>query len=81
MHLSESHFGRLFRDETGVAPMKFLRDLRIARACELLRRTHLHVAEIAYDVGYSDPAYFSRLFHRQTGTSPRAYRQAPPPTA
>ena len=74
-HLSEAHFGRLFRRETGLSPMQFLAELRLARARELLRRTQLRIAEIADDVGYRDPAYFSRLFHRKTGFSPRRFRQ------
>ncbi|NOY82780.1 MAG: helix-turn-helix transcriptional regulator [Kiritimatiellaeota bacterium] len=75
-HLSEPHFGRLFRTEVGMAPMKYLRDMRLARARELLRRTRLTIAEIAHEVGYRDPAYFSRGFKAQVGQAPRCFRRA-----
>ena len=44
-------------------------------ACRQLLFTHLRVAEIAYVLGYSDPAYFSRAFGRAMGVSPREYRR------
>ena len=47
---------------------------RIGCACELLERTAMSVTEIALAVGYSDPAYFSRVFQRSEGCSPREYR-------
>ncbi len=75
VHLSAAHLGRLFRAETGSAPMKYLREVRMARARQLLHRTGLGIAEIAREVGYADPAYFSRLFKSENnGLSPRRFR-------
>ena len=51
--------------------------LRVARARFLLDTTTLTVAEVAAELGYSDPLYFSRLFRRAQGQSPRDYRQCP----
>jgi len=73
-HLSEAHFGRLFRSEIGIPPMKYLTRYRMERARELLRRTRLHIAEIAAAVGFTDPGHFSRVFHRSTGRTPREFR-------
>ena len=75
VHVSAAHFGRLFRLETGMAPMKYLRDIRLARSRELLLRTRLTVGEISREVGYRDPAYFSRLFKSRMEVSPRGFRR------
>lgn len=53
--------------------------LRVARARYLLDTTTLTDAEVAAELGYSDPLYFSRLFRRTQGQSPRDYRQRPRP--
>ncbi len=76
--LSASRLSHLFREQVGCAPMQYLEHLRIARAQESLIATGKPVSEIAFDVGYEDPLYFSRVFRRQVGVSPRAYRRAPP---
>lgn len=73
--LSPSRFAHRFRDEVGLSPMAWLNRFRIQRAQVLLNTTRRPVAEIARLVGLPDPAHFSRLFHRETGVSPRAYRR------
>ena len=57
--------------------MQTLADLRriLKRAKELLRTTALRSADIAYQVGYSDPHYFSAAFKKHTGLSPTEFRQ------
>jgi transcriptional regulator GlxA family with amidase domain len=74
--LSVPHFCLLFRQQTGYAPVDFLIRQRIRKACRLLDTTSSTIAAIAADVGFDDPYYFSRCFHRIMGTSPRTYRQA-----
>ncbi len=54
--------------------MEYLAILRVRRAQHLLRRTTLSVKEIAFRVGVRDPLYFSRLFRKVVGQSPRAWR-------
>ncbi len=76
VHLSVAHFGRLFKDEVGQAPMKFLSQLRVERAKALLDRADLSVGEVGVAVGFEDPLHFSRVFRSATGKSPRAYRGA-----
>ncbi|OGV68050.1 MAG: hypothetical protein A3K19_26975 [Lentisphaerae bacterium RIFOXYB12_FULL_65_16] len=73
-HLSEDHFGRVFRAEVGMAPMKYLARIRIDRARDLLLRTRLQVSEVAAAVGYADSLHFSRIFRAATGLSPRQFR-------
>jgi YesN/AraC family two-component response regulator len=52
---------------------------RVKQAKALVVSTELKVTEIAFRVGFDDPAYFSRVFRRYTGRSPRAFRTSPPP--
>lgn len=71
---TEAQFIRLFRRHFGGTPKQCLLDLRMDKAKLLLRSTDLPVAEIAFRVGYADPLYFSRLFHRRTGYAPGVFR-------
>ena len=48
--------------------------VRIDKAKELLGKTHLHLYEVCYQVGYLSPAYFSRLFKKYTGQTPKEWR-------
>ncbi|MBK8049377.1 MAG: response regulator [Anaerolineales bacterium] len=74
VHLSPSHFSNVFSNETGETFKEYLTRVRIDRAKELLRTTALGSAEICFQVGYSDPHYFSVAFKRTTGQSPRSFR-------
>lgn len=73
--LSESQLRRKLSALTGMSPVRFMRSLRIQRAQELLVSTEMNVAEIAYETGFSDPKYFSRVFSRAVGRSPSEYRK------
>ncbi|MGN1250988.1 MAG: helix-turn-helix domain-containing protein [Candidatus Spyradocola sp.] len=75
VNLSLSRFTHVFTDAIGVSPYHYLLNLRIARAKELLECSALRVGEIAESVGFSDPLYFSRIFRKYAGVSPRAYRE------
>ena len=74
--LSNNHFCTIFSREMGVTFTEYLTGLRIRRAEELLRGTPMRTGEVAYAVGYNDPHYFSLLFKRRTGLSPRDYRRS-----
>ncbi|MFX8016085.1 helix-turn-helix transcriptional regulator, partial [Acinetobacter baumannii] len=54
---------------------RFLVKLRIDKARELLESTDLPIIEIAAQVGYDDPSYLARLFRREVGVTPAAYRR------
>jgi two-component system response regulator YesN len=74
VHLSPSHFSLIFSRETGETFKEYLSGLRLEKAKELLRTTALKSFEIAAQVGYNDPHYFSHVFKKHTGLSPRAFR-------
>jgi len=72
---SASHFSTVFSQETGCTFKEYLTEIRIRRAKELLRTTPLRSADIAYEVGYNDPHYFSYVFRKNTGLTPSEFRQ------
>ena len=72
--LSEAHLCRLFREQVGLTPMQCVEERRLVRAAEMLQLTPRPIAEIARDVGYDDPFYFSNRFRKMMGVSPRGYR-------
>jgi AraC-like DNA-binding protein len=74
VELSPNYFNTLFRRVIGLPPMRFLESLRLRHARTLLGGTQMHITEIAPQVGYQDAAYFTRVFTKQTGQSPTAYR-------
>lgn len=73
--LSTTHLNRLSRTVLGQSPKEYLHSLVIQEAKRLLAYTKIDVASIGYRMGFDDPSYFSRVFMRQTGRSPRAFRQ------
>ena len=70
LHLSRSQLGRKVKALTGQSPAIFLRSLRLQKARHLLLTSSLSVKEVAYDVGFSDPSYFSKSYSEQFGESP-----------
>jgi AraC-like DNA-binding protein len=77
-YLSVDHFGRLFRQHTGMTPMRYLRLTRIDQSRFLLKRTGLRVEEVAREVGFPDPFHFSKVFRHVIGMSPTQYREGKP---
>ncbi|MFG0248044.1 MAG: helix-turn-helix domain-containing protein [Phycisphaeraceae bacterium JB051] len=75
-HLSVTHFSRLFRKHFGSSPMHYMIQQRMTRAATLLTQTLCPIRLVAQAVGYEDAYYFSRLFKRVIGMSPRDYRRA-----
>jgi AraC family transcriptional regulator, arabinose operon regulatory protein len=73
--LSPSRLGHLFRDETGMTITHWRDDQRISRAKQLLVTTNHSINQIGRIIGYSDPLYFSRVFKRKAGVSPKIYRE------
>jgi AraC family transcriptional regulator, arabinose operon regulatory protein len=71
---SPTYFTTLFRKETNYAPLSYFSHLKILKACESLDYTLMKVKEISFQLGYSDPYYFTRDFKKKMGMSPRQYR-------
>lgn len=74
VRVSPAHLSKVFKEEVGVTFIKWLNHLRMEEAKKLLRHTWLKTYEVADQVGYPDYKYFSLMFKRQTGLSPRDYR-------
>lgn len=75
MHLTPEYVGTLFHKELGVTFSTYIKNLRIAKAKELLCGSNLKLYEIAEQVGYSDPKYFGKVFKEATGMLPNEYRK------
>lgn len=73
---SPSHFSTLFRAATGHSPLSYFNLMKINHACELLDTTDMKVNQICCKVGIYDSYYFSRLFRKTVGISPRQYRES-----
>jgi AraC-like DNA-binding protein len=73
--ISVPQFFRRFNQMTGSSPMDWLRRHRVNEAKRRLSETRGHIGDIANQVGYSDPLYFSRDFKKVVGVSPRRYRE------
>lgn len=73
IHLSSSYFRAIFKDVTGLSPTDYLNRIRIVKSLEYLQSDSLSVAESAEKVGILDANYFSRLFKKIMGYSPRYF--------
>jgi AraC-like DNA-binding protein len=58
---------------TDYTPVEFIRTYRLKRAEQLLLQKNLTISEVAYDVGFSDPNYFSKCFQKQYGKTPKDF--------
>lgn len=73
--LTERTFLRRFVKATNITPIKYLQKLRIQKSCDLLELTRTTVDKIAYQVGYEDANAFRRVFIKQVGLTPAAFRE------
>lgn len=74
LHLSQMQLYRKIKALTGLTPSLYIRSVRLQKAMELLKTTDLTVSEIAFQVGFNDPAYFSRAFSEAFGHPPSTLR-------
>ncbi|MDX1285333.1 MAG: helix-turn-helix transcriptional regulator, partial [Draconibacterium sp.] len=71
---SPTYLTTIFKKETNYSPISYFSHLKILKACEFLDYTNMKVKEISFNLGYSDPYYFTKDFKKRMGLSPRNYR-------
>lgn len=73
--MSRVHLYKKILHITGKTPIEFIRILRLKRATQYLRESQLNVSEIAYQLGFNNPKYFSKYFQEEFGISPSEYQK------
>jgi len=74
--LSQFHFARAFKLATNLTPQQYLTERRVELAKHLLRESDLPLVEVSARAGFKSQSYFTTLFRRFTGTTPKAWRQS-----
>ena len=74
LHVNTSYLSTLFRQVTGMTFKEHLNRIRIEEAARLLSNTDYSVMEIAIACGYKDQSYFTKVFKKLTGLTPKQYR-------
>lgn len=72
--ISRSAFFKKLKSLTGLAPVDFIKEIRLTRAAQLIETTDDNFTEIAYKTGFRDSGYFGKCFRRKYGYSPKEYR-------
>lgn len=75
LHVSRPYLSSIFKSEVGCTFPEYLSQFRLNKAKEILEKENIQISEIAHIVGYSDYAHFSKAFKKQTGLSPKEYRE------
>ncbi|MDF2713896.1 MAG: AraC family transcriptional regulator [Paenibacillus sp.] len=73
--MSVSYFSIMFKRVAGCTPTQYITKIRLDKAKQLLQCSELRVAEVAREVGFQDPLYFTRVFRNHAGMSPCDYRK------
>ncbi len=76
MSSSKSTLHRKLKALTDLSPVEFIRNIRLKHACRMLQQTKDPISEISYEVGFSNPKYFSNVFKANIGMTPREYRDS-----
>ncbi len=74
LHVNASYLSSIFKKETGIAITLFIAELKMEDAKRLLENTNLAVTDICYQVGYDNPSYFTEVFKKTTGMTPKEYK-------
>lgn len=75
IHMSPSHFSRVFRQQTGFSPYDFVLVSRLNRAKDFLQKTDMSISQIAFDIGFNSESNFIYFFTKSTGLSPSKFRK------
>ncbi len=73
--INRSYFSDLFKQYTGMSPVKYLQNFRITKAQHMLTISELSIESIAFSCGYQSAEAFHKIFRKTTGVSPNAYWQ------
>ena len=76
LHVNASNFSTLFKQEMGVTFTDYLNSLKIEHACHLLTETNLSIIDVSLSTGFDDQSYFTKVFKKAKGMTPKAYRAA-----
>ena len=74
--LSRSQLHRRMKDIVGTAPSDYIRNVKLRKACEILAKGDVDIAQVAYSLGFNAQSHFSTLFKRYTGMTPSEYRSS-----
>lgn len=75
MEMNYCYIGRLFKAETGVSINQYYMKLKVNQAINLLHTSELNISQISDRLNYPNPYYFSKVFKKITGMSPKAYKK------
>jgi signal transduction histidine kinase/ligand-binding sensor domain-containing protein/DNA-binding response OmpR family regulator len=78
LNLSRSSLYRKLKSMTDLSPNEFIRNIRLKHACCMLKESSLTISEIAYELGFSDPRYFSTSFKKEFNLTPSEFRDTQP---
>lgn len=74
VRLSRSYLNTIFKTQTGRSPVEFFIHIKMQEACKLLKNTDMYIYEVSSKLGYEDQYYFSRIFKKVVGVSPKDYK-------
>ncbi|OGS20976.1 MAG: hypothetical protein A3J83_05950 [Elusimicrobia bacterium RIFOXYA2_FULL_40_6] len=77
LHISPSRFAHIFKEINGCSATNYLTEMRLSQAKRILKASDKNISEIAYQVGFPDEHYFSRVFKKKEKCTPTQYRQKP----
>lgn len=75
LNISEIYVNKIFKQASDRTPISYFNSMKITQAKQMLSITEQSIKEIAHDLGFNDPYYFSRLFKKETQFSPTVYRE------
>ena len=76
LNRSRTTLFREMKDELGITPSKFIKKVKLHKAIQLLKGSDIRINEVAYETGFNDPSYFTRIFKAEMGVSPQEFRDA-----
>ena len=74
LHVNASYFSTLFKQEMGLTFTDYLNSLKVQYACSLLENTNLSIIDVSLSAGFDDQSYFTKVFKKIMGTTPKAWK-------